>query len=260
MSEMASEKGKNRPNRLVKAPMEYAPLNELGVVFLFSHVARKLHLRIEEIRPAFPDCIAYRMAGESERMVRIEFELRSSNFRAHRHNPSGCDCIVCWLHDWPDAPKNLEIIELRQYFGAVPKVWIQPVIRSQQHNLESASLRWGVSKRARPADLLLMYRCFPECKIADLYRLESELEVGSAGWRDGICCAGTIRRLCKLASPVFLDDLRGHRILKTSSFVRRNMQGNLLVSEYWPYLYEMIIARNPLAKKALKEWLPEKMM
>ena len=43
--------------------------------------------------------------------ARIEFEFRSSNFRAHKHPLDGADVIVCWEHDWPDCP--IEVIELR---------------------------------------------------------------------------------------------------------------------------------------------------
>jgi hypothetical protein len=77
-----------RPNTLSPdAPLSYAPRNELGVVFLFAHIAKRLQFEIEEIRPAFPDCIAYKRTGDREKRVRIEFEFRSSNFRTHKHNP-----------------------------------------------------------------------------------------------------------------------------------------------------------------------------
>lgn len=93
-----------KPVAIKNAPLEYAPANELGVVFLFAHVARRLQFRIEEIRPQFPDCIAYRRMGDSEKKTRIEFEFRSSSFKAHGHDVAKCDVIVCWHHDWPDVP------------------------------------------------------------------------------------------------------------------------------------------------------------
>jgi hypothetical protein len=120
-----------KPVALKNAPLEYAPSNELGVVFLFAHVARRLNFRIEEIRPQFPDCLAYRRVGDSQRKVRIEFEYRSSNFRSHGHDAAKCDVIVCWHHDWPDLPESLEVIELKRYFGVARKVWIQQAIKSQ---------------------------------------------------------------------------------------------------------------------------------
>lgn len=251
-------KHQHRPNTLTNAPLQYAPKNELGVVYLFAHIAKKLQLRIEEVRPNFPDCIAYKRTGNTEKRVRIEFEFKSSNFKAHKHDPKECDCIVCWHHDWPDVPEHIEVIELKRFFDATAKVWIQPVVKGQWHWLdENDEVNWGLSKRATPGDLLLMYRCYPEKSIKEVFVFTGELGRANADWRDGDCYGGIIKRLCDLESPIFLDDLRNHKVLKTSSFVRRNMQGNLLVSEYWPYLYEMILARNPRHKKTLSVYAPE---
>jgi len=43
-------------------------------------------------------------------LVKIEFERESRNFLRHGHLPSGCDVIVCWVHNWPECP--VEVIEL----------------------------------------------------------------------------------------------------------------------------------------------------
>ena len=34
---------------------------------------------------------------------RVELEYASHNFRGH-HNPADCEQIICWEHNWPDAP------------------------------------------------------------------------------------------------------------------------------------------------------------
>jgi hypothetical protein len=253
-------KPSERPLPLRGAPLQYAPENELGVVFLFSQVAKKLQFRIEKIRAAFPDCIAYRHAGDREKRVRIEFEHRSSRFRAHGHDPNKCDCIVCWDHDWPDAPSRLEVIELKRYFGTSFKVWVQAAIKEQQHWLDERDrLTWSLSSRVTKGDLLLMYRGFPASRIADVFRVSGhELRREPASWRHGTALFGKIERVCKLDSPIFLDDLKRHRTLKTAPFVRRNMQGQgLLASEYWPYLYSIILERNPKVRKALARYAPE---
>ena len=249
---------KTRPNTLTNAPLQYAPQNEIGVVYLFAHIARKKQFRIEEIRPQFPDCIAYRRSGDQEKLVRIEFEFRSSSFKAHAHDPKKCDCIVCWHHDWPDCP--LEVIELKKDFHSVPKIWIQPARKEQWHWLENSKrVSWGVSKRATLGDLLLIYRCHPEKTIKEIYTITGEKIRGKADWREGDCYAATIERLCILDAPIFFEDLKSHRVLKTAGFVRRNLQGNLLVSEYWPYIHEMITKRNPKTIKILKDYDPTKM-
>lgn len=185
--------------------------------------------------------------GDSEKKTRIEFEFRSSSFKAHAHAAAGCDVIVCWHHDWPDCPTRIEVIELKRFFGLSRKVWIIHAIKSQQAQLDSyARIEWAMSKRVTPGDILLMYRCTPVSAITDVFLFEGrEKKRAGAGWRDGEAYFGEIRRICHLGSPAFLDDLRKHRVLKTASFVRRNMQGvGLLATEYWPYLYDMILARN----------------
>jgi hypothetical protein len=44
--------------------------------------------------------------------VRIEFEFESRNFRDHGHPSTGCDVIVCWRHNWPECPGQIEVVEL----------------------------------------------------------------------------------------------------------------------------------------------------
>lgn len=89
----------------------YGPLNEQGVVFLFSKVHEDLGLKIEAIQQAFPDAKARRFNGKGWVEEKIEFEYKSSEFLNHGHDVEKCDIIVCWIHDWKDCP--LEVIELK---------------------------------------------------------------------------------------------------------------------------------------------------
>ena len=234
----------------------------LRILWFLMRILTKKSFYIEDIRPQFPDCIAYRRMGDSERKCRIEFEFRSSNFKAHRHDSSKCDVIVCWHHDWPEVPKGVEVIELKRYFGVSRKVWIQQAIKSQCEYLDEHNrMKWALSKRATPGDVLLMYKCAPVSAITDVFVFSgNDIARGGAGWREGEAYFGEIRRICHLVSPIFLDDLRKHRVLKTASFVRRNMQGvGLLATEYWPYLYDMILERNPAVDKMLNQLRPDKL-
>lgn len=102
--------------------LRYAPVNEQGVVYLFGLVSRELGFLIESIRTDFPDCEGKRCLnpeGTRWQHVRIEFEYKSSNFAEHGHDPEGCDLIVCWLHDWADAP--IEVLELKSAISLLPK-------------------------------------------------------------------------------------------------------------------------------------------
>jgi len=94
--------------------LTHAPINEQGVVYLFGMVSYELGFIVEAIQPSFPDCEAKRCVDSKRnrwQRVRIEFEYVSSNFRQHGHDPSQCDLIVCWEHDWHECP--LEVLELR---------------------------------------------------------------------------------------------------------------------------------------------------
>lgn len=196
------------------------------------------------------------------RRGRIEFEFRSSAFNIHRHGVGKCDVIACWHHDWPDVPERVEVIELKRYFGVSRKMWIQQAIKSQWEYLdEHDRMEWALSKRATSGDVLLMYKCAPISAITDVFVFSgNEIARGRAGWRDGEAYSGEIRRVCKLASPIFLDDLRKHKVLKTASFVHRNMQGvGLRATEYLSYLYDMVLGRSPAVGKILSSLRPDKL-
>ncbi len=92
--------------------LNYAPLNEKGVILLFGYYLQDLGIsHVEEIKAGFPDAIAMRPVGNGKyQRVRIEFEFKSSSFVKHGHDINECDLIVCWLHDWRDCP--IEVIEL----------------------------------------------------------------------------------------------------------------------------------------------------
>jgi hypothetical protein len=92
--------------------MLHAPINELGVVFLFGTQAARLGFMVTLIQAAFPDCEAFRVVAPGRlQRVKIEFEQESRNFLKHGHNVNDCDMIVCWEHNWPECP--LEVIELK---------------------------------------------------------------------------------------------------------------------------------------------------
>ena len=98
----------------------YEPQSEHAVIHLFGTVSEEMGYRIEKIQHAYPDCIALRKVpggrGAWER-VRVEFELRSSHFRLHKHDPAYCDVIICWEHNWEACP--LEVVELKRVVEAL---------------------------------------------------------------------------------------------------------------------------------------------
>jgi hypothetical protein len=103
--------------------LRHEPLNEQGVVYLFGVLSRQLGFIIEAIRTDFPDCEGKRqIQGKQNRweQVSIEFEYKSSNFKEHGHDPTNCDLIICWEHDWKDCP--IEAISLKEIYRKFEKV------------------------------------------------------------------------------------------------------------------------------------------
>jgi hypothetical protein len=100
--------------------MVHEPLNELGVVFAFGMVARRLGFSVLRFQSAFPDCEALRevVRGQLQRM-KLEFEYESRNFLRHGHKIDGCDAIVCWKHNWKECP--LEVIELSKEIAKIER-------------------------------------------------------------------------------------------------------------------------------------------
>jgi hypothetical protein len=93
--------------------MRNAPTSEGGVMVLFGALAERLGFAVERVQTAFPDCEALREVAPGKwQRVWIEFELYSRNFVEHQHEKKGCDIIVCWVHNWPECPEGIEVIEL----------------------------------------------------------------------------------------------------------------------------------------------------
>ena len=93
--------------------LAHEPVNEMGVLVLFSMLSRQLGFIVDAVQAAFPDLLA-RMEVQPGRWqpVRIEVEYLSSSFRRHGHDARQCDLIVCWRHDWKNCPPNLQVLEL----------------------------------------------------------------------------------------------------------------------------------------------------
>ena len=85
-------------------------------------LAKKLGYLVENVQTGFPDCEAMRLIAPGRwQRVSIEFEFESRNFRDHGHALDGCDVIVCWRHNWPDCPRQIEIVELYRVIESMRK-------------------------------------------------------------------------------------------------------------------------------------------
>jgi len=255
---MTDKESTSRGEVLEGAPLRYAPANELGVVFLFAHLAHTWRLRVDTVQSGFPDCLAYQKVKGREKRIRIEFEFNSRNFRTHGHDPRQCDWIVCWEHDWPAAPARLRIIELRREFGLGFNVWIMPINDPYKEELKrrNSDALCSLPSQCHGGDLVLYYFTLPEQYVGHIFVAADRARKVTAGWKKGKDFMGPIRRVCRLKAPIFLDDLRNHRVLSTAHFVRGQMRGRPNATEYWPYLYDMIVRRNPSAEPKLRRYAP----
>jgi HNH endonuclease len=101
--------------------MCFAPVNEMGVVFLFGALAGKLGFIVTYVGTRYPDIEAFREVAPGRwQRVRIEAEFRSRNFLEHDHDLHGCDLLVCWENNWPEAP--MEVIALKEHVGMMGKI------------------------------------------------------------------------------------------------------------------------------------------
>lgn len=100
--------------------MVYAPLNEAGVVLLFSKIMDDLGIVYESSPPTGFDMVGRQRTDKGYERKHFEFEYRSSNFRVHGHDPCEVDYIVCWEHDWRNCPSSLEVIDLKELIKDLP--------------------------------------------------------------------------------------------------------------------------------------------
>lgn len=229
-------------------PLDSLPNNEFGVVFLFADYARRHGLRIKSIRAAYPDCVAVRRNASGEREIRIEFEFSSINFARHRHDPRKADWLVCWKHDWPEAPQNLKVIELSRYYGYGFNVWEQHATRYSDPALLTRQIARSiqVDRRIRKGDVVV---------FGHLWNREDEklgLPYGSffiygihRVISDPVKGCVDLRRLCSYDPPLDRHDLYNH------SMIRRHNDRKCL-TEIWPELRRLLIERRPQCRSALE--------
>lgn len=245
--------------------MQHAPENELGVVFLFGKVHRRLGFTgIDEIKPGFPDCWAWRRLTKGSERTWVEFEFRSSGFKVHvdqkqlkRLRPKK-GFVVCWEHNWPECEKYAEVIDLRAIVGSGPRVWIQSTRPEYQAEMDSIPHKtWTVSPRAKKGDLLLMWRAgtkyaarqweVPEDRLHAFTNI-AEIVSAPRKKRGGFIRSAQVRRISSLKHPLQWGALRSDAVLRSSPFVRAQMQGQWDATAYWWRLHSLLLRLNPNLK------------
>jgi len=244
--------------------MQYAPEGELGVVYLFSKLQRKLgYLSIVRLGDAFPDCEALKVGGKK---VHIEFEFGSKNFLS-QHGEKGLkevNEIVCWNENWPPKKRGflkkykVAIIELRRFLGLGRNIWFH-VIKKSYHESYMKYLLHGPKtgalpchKSAKKSDLLIDYFGTPMSFMKGIELLTSDAYKTRG---NEFKYRANIRRIAVLKNEIHMDKMRSERSLIGAFFLKPNgLQGSPRVTEYWPQLSELILRLNPKLKSKVREY------
>ncbi len=235
--------------------MAYAPTNEQGVVFLFGRLAPNLGFQIERIQSGFPDCLARRRRKNGWISRRVEFEYRASAYKGHP--PRGADVVVCWENDWERRPRryrHLEIIDLKTHVGASPRVFAvgcDELVRGYALDRWSR-VDWSVPANAQVDDLIVMYRTRPASEIRDLWKVVGPF-YDDPKW--GL--EAYLRVVVLLRKPITYQHLKVDPTTRGLAVVRGRFQGKRDITDGWPLLYNEIVALNPIARKALREYQPD---
>jgi hypothetical protein len=208
-----------------------------------------MQLHVESIHAGFPDCIARQRVGGKEQCVRIEFEYRSSNFRAHGHPVDGCDWIVCWEHDWPTASAHIKVVELREYFGYGFNVW---VLSCEPWDERPAKHKYYFQQRVAKGDLVLIYETSPRRSYRFVYA------VADRGTVHKVVCNGkistshvhTIRRICTLQPALHANVLEADRLIPAGAIYHGK------VTEHWWRIHALLLQRYPNCRAALGRFCP----
>lgn len=243
--------------------MRYAPENELGVVLLFGKMHKDLGFpELDVIQPQFPDCWAFQKTQAGTRRVWIEFEYRSRSFKPHvrqlRHLRPKKGIVVCWENDWPEVRRYAEVIELKTEVGFGKRVWLQCTGPRYQNELDEVYRRrkgdwtWTVSGRARPGDLVLMYRSGTKSEarrydadetllqsIANVYEVTSYPK-----WNKKWKWEANVRQIADVEEPLRLEHLRDDPILRRAGWVRAQFRGRPEVTAHWWRLRQLILQMN----------------
>ncbi len=146
----------------------YEPINEQGVIVIFSKIAEDIGFLIVNIRESFPDCLALRKTSDKNKKVLIEFEYKSKNFKDHGHDADKCDLIVCWEHNWEDYPKEkLEIMSLRDIVTEIKRMELAESLDEE--------VSYEVNKEDREIKEFFTDKNIPDVIKAVFYELDDQV-------------------------------------------------------------------------------------
>jgi hypothetical protein len=81
------------------------PTNEQETILRFHNLCEELGVEIQNIWNVYPDATVLYKGY----LYKVEFEYKLSNFIKHKHDPSKCDLVVCWINDIPEVAFPLTV-------------------------------------------------------------------------------------------------------------------------------------------------------
>jgi len=94
--------------------------NEMHVREWFALHAKEFGYSILVSQAAFPDYVLQDGDGKT---YRVEVEYESGNFALHRHDPNGCDFILCWRHTLMMPLPVLELVTRKIHKEMAPATY-----------------------------------------------------------------------------------------------------------------------------------------
>ena len=99
--------GDIEPERLATYPGVRNPTN---VRELFIRIYDRLGFEVLKSQESFPHYVLSAKDG----LVRAHALVRSSDFQKEGLDYTACDSVICWKHDWDEAP--MPVLELSRYY------------------------------------------------------------------------------------------------------------------------------------------------
>jgi hypothetical protein len=242
--------------QIAVAGMAYAPTNEQGVVLLFGRLAPRLGFCVEQVQTHCPDCTARRRGQR----YRIEFEYWASHYAFHRHPCDAADIIVCWENDWeirPSRYKHLEIIDLKQYAGALPRVFVVGCnLRENAEELRARRVEWNVPVSAQIGDLVLMYRAMDTHGIHDAWEVVGPFNEYGKRNKEGRWpgLQAYLRCVVRLHRPIEYAELKRDPTTRNLGVVKGRFRGKQDITHDWPLIRRKIVELNPKARVLLAKY------
>jgi predicted RNA-binding protein with PUA-like domain len=126
---------------------------------------------------------------------------------------------------------------------------------------------WSVAPQANPGDLILFYHAKPEMCIRSIFRVDSRVQKDrNAAWKHGTKLKSKedfwsyVKPVLHLKTPIHLSELRQHPVLAHTGHLRRQLIGRWRATPHWPVLFQMILDRNPAAKRTLAKFGPNRIV